>query len=162
MKHNSSPGEQSEAPRRRWKPWQEQHLWATRLNLHVDTRSALVPILNKLKDLAPNPCTSSQSLFRDCSAWPKVLYAPSRGPRSCHMSKYSVFGPQQPFGRTVVLLPLSSIGCRLGQTAQRAVCAVCRMCPWHTKLKLGVPERHLAACTNCSLSSLSKTSSNGA
>ena len=96
MKHNATPGEQSEAPRRRWKPGQEQHLWATGLNLHVDTRSTLVPILNKLQDSAPNPCASSQSLFRDCSAWPKVLYAPSRGSRLCHMPKYSVFGRQQP------------------------------------------------------------------
>ena len=62
------------------------------------------------------------------------------------------FGPRQPFGRPVVLLPLSSIGCRLGHTARRAVCVICQI-PWHVnlRLKLDVPRRGLAAsCTNCS------------
>ena len=63
-------------------------LWATRLNLHNDTESALVPIL-KLNDLAPHPCMSSQSLFRECSAWPKVLYASSK-PRITKLSHAQV------------------------------------------------------------------------
>ena len=60
-----------------------------------------------------------------------------RGSRLCHIPKYSVFGPRQPFGRIVIHVPLSSIGVRLGYTAQRAVCprraARCL-------LRLGVPE----------------------
>ena len=44
-----------------------------------------------------------------------------RGSRLCHIPKYSVFGPRQPFGRSVIHVPLSSIGVRLGHTAQRAV-----------------------------------------